>query len=187
MKSILPFVRHTGLALLALFAAGTLLPSIASAQLVSSNDRVRVEVRVQTEQERKGNKGTTVDTVTQGKTLQITISGKAKSPETRTGKWMAYGRDAKDKALAVIESGDFAIDFATGAQKVESKKINTTYTPEHAPAGKGGGNYSKGSASKKVPAEGIKFAGYGVVIKDGDKIVGEFYDPAGVKAEAEKK
>ena len=170
----------------AVLAAVALFPCMASAQVVTGNDQVRIEVRVQTEQDRKGNKGTTVDTVTQGKTLQITLSGKAKSPETRTGKWMAYGREVKDKALSVVESGDFTIDFTKGAQKVESKKITTTYTPEHGASASKYGSGGKGGAPKKTPAEGSKFAGYGVVVKDGDKIVGEFYDPAGVKAEVAK-
>ena len=158
----------------------------AHGQVLTGNDYVRVEVRVQTGQERKEGKGNAADTVTQQKTLHITLSGKARTPETRKGTWQAYGRDVKDNAIVPLKSGTFDVDFSKGAQKVESAQITTTYTPEHSSgsgSGKGGG--SKGG-SKKVPAEGKKFAGYGVTVKEGEKVVGEFFDPAGLKAEAAK-
>lgn len=155
-----------------------------SAQAVSSNDAVRIEVRVQTEQGRKDIKSTTVDTVTQHKSLFITISGKAKSPETRTGKWVAYGRDLKGRALDVLENGDFKVDLTSGSQKVESKKVSTTYTPEHATVSTSGSSRSRRTTAKKVAAEGKKFAGYVVTVKEGDKIVGQWADPPGLEREA---
>ena len=130
----------------------------------------------------------TAATITQHKTLTIALSGKAKSPETRTGKWTAYGRGLKGNDITVLESGEFKVDLAGGAQKVESKKVSTTYTPEHATVsttrGRSGG--TSRTTAKKVPAEGTKFIGYGVVVKDGGKIVGEFFDPSGLKTEAAK-
>lgn len=162
--------------------------SPAPAQIVTGNEYVRVEVRMQTGQDRKGGKGSRVDTVTQQKTLNITLSGKARNPETRKGTWQAYARDIKDNRLVAIDSGSFDLDLSKGPQKVESAQITTTYTPEHSTGssnrGKGGGNNR--NSAKKVPAEGSKFAGYGVVVKDGEKVVGEFYDPPGLKAEAAK-
>jgi hypothetical protein len=158
----------------------------ADAQVVTGNDYVRIEVRVQTGQERKEGKGNAPDTVTQKKTLNITLSGKARTPETRKGTWQAYGRDVKDNSLVPIDTGTFDLDFSKGPQKIESAQISTTYTPEHsAGSGKGGSGGNKGG-SKKVPADGKKFAGYGVTVKDGEKVVGEFFDPAGLKAEAAK-
>lgn len=154
-----------------------------SAQVVGSNDAVRIEVRVQTEQERKDIKSTTVDTVTQHKSLLITISGKAKSPETRTGKWTAYGRDLKGRDLEVLESGDFKIGLANGPQKIESKKVSTTYTPEHSVLSTSGSSRSRRTTAKKVEAEGKKFAGYVVTVKDGDKVVGQWADPPGLERE----
>jgi hypothetical protein len=153
-----------------------LVPFTASAQ-VSPNDYVRIEGRVQTEQDRKDLKGTTVDEVTQGKTLFITISGKPKTPETRTGTWTLYGRDLKGHDIEVLEHGDFKVDLSAGPQKVESKKASTTYTPEHA----GGGKKGNG---KKVEAEGKRFAGYVVTVKDGDKVVGQLSDPPGLQGTA---
>ena len=79
-------------------------------------------------------------------------------------------------------SGDFKIDFASGGQKFESKRINTTYTPEHANVSTSRGR----SKATKVAAEGTKFIGYVVVVTDGGKVVGEFSDPSGLKAEASK-
>ena len=76
------------------FLLATLFPT-AHAQVVTGNDYVRIEVRVQTGQDRKSEKGKREDTVTQQKTLNITLSGKARTPETRKGTWQAYGRDVK--------------------------------------------------------------------------------------------
>lgn len=151
----------------------SLLPLAARAQ--SAADLVRIEVRTQSEQDRAGNKGTTVDTVTQSKTLLITINGKAKSPETRAGTWVAYGRDMKGNDYSILEQGEFKIDLAAGPQKIESKKITTTYTPEHY------GEGAKRGKNNKVEAEGKKFVGYMVTVKDGDKVVGHVSDPPGLQ------
>ena len=162
-----------------------LMPFAATAQIGTGNDAVRIEVRAQTGQERKDIKSTTADTVTQHQTLTITLSGKAKSPETRTGKWTAYGRSLKGNDLTTLDSGDFKVDLANGAQRIESKKVTATYTPEHASVSssrsRSGG--SSRSGVKKTPAEGTKFIGSGVVVKDGDKIVGQLFGPSGLKAE----
>lgn len=170
-----------------IIAISIALTPLAQAQVVTGNEYVRIEVRVQTGQERKEGKGNAPDTVTQQKTLIITLSGKARTPETRKGTWQAYGRDVKDNSLVPLESGTFDLDFSKGPQKVESAQITTTYTPEHSSgSGKGGSGGGSKGGSKKVPAAGKKFAGYGVTVKDGEKVVGEFFDPAGLKAEAAK-
>jgi hypothetical protein len=173
--------------LLTLLLTFAITAPLLHAQL-SGSDHVRIEARVQTEQDRKANKGTTVDTVTQSKTLQLTLTGKPKSPETRKGTWTVYARDVKSNKIIVAESGEFPIDFGAGPQKLESKKVNMTYTPERSSGGggKGRGGGGRGGSSKKTPAEGTKYAGYGVTVKDGDKTVGEHFDPAGLKAEAAK-
>ena len=159
-----------------------------AARSETSNDTVRIDVRVQSEQDRKDIAKTTADTVIQRKTLNITLSGKAKSPETRTGKWTVYARDLKGKDTTALESGEFKIDFSAGAQKIESKKVSTTYTPEHSTVStsriRSGG--SSRSSAKKTPAAGAKYIGFGVVVTDGGKTVGEYFDPAGLKAEIAK-
>lgn len=158
------------------------------AQGVSGTDYVRIEVRVESDQDRKDLAKTTTDTVTQHKTLNIALSGKARSPETRTGKWTAYGRSLKGNDITALESGEFKVDLASGQQKIESKKISTTYTPEHAVVstsrGRSGG--TSRTKAKKVAAEGTKFIGYVVIVKDGGRVVGEYSDPAGLRAEAAK-
>lgn len=171
-------------ALILLVACGS-----ASAQFVTGNELVRIEVRVASNQDRKDLKSTSADTITQHKTLNIALSGKPKSPETRTGKWTAYGHSAKGHDYTVLESGEFKVEFSTqGRQTIESKKITTTYTPEHATVTRSGNSRSRTSTTraKKVEATGKKFAGYGVVIKDGAKVVGEIFDPAGLKQEIAK-
>ena len=157
------------------------------AQIVSGNEYVRVEGRVQTDEDRKDLPKTSVDSVTQHKTLTFALSGKAKTPETRTGKWTAYGRTLKNNDLFVIESGEFKIDLSSGAQKVESKQITTTYTPEHGVFSKAKKGAGKGQPmAKTAAASGTKFAGFGVIIRDGDKVVGQYFDPAGIKADIDK-
>lgn len=163
----------------------------ASGQTVSGNDLVRIEVRVQSDQDRKDIAKSSADTVTQHKTFNIVLSGKAKSPEARTGKWTAYGRSLKGSDLTVLESGEFKVDLTSASQKIESK-VSTTYTPEHATVsttrsrstGTSGG--TSRTTAKKVAATGTKFVGFGVVVKDGERIVGEYFDPAGLKAEVAK-
>ncbi len=177
----------------ALLCWAGLLPH-AGAQ-VAPSDLVRLEVRVASDSDRKDIKGSTADTVTQHKTLQITVSGKPKSPETRTGKWTVYGRGLKDKEITVLGTDDFKIDLGQGVQKVETKQVSTTSTPEHgvvsrggggAAGGGGGGGGNKPARVKKVAAEGTKYLGYGVVVKNGDIVVGEAFEPMGLKQEAAK-
>ena len=167
---------------LALALVGALLHAPARGQIVSGNQAVRIEVRVQADQDRKDLAKTMTDTVTQHKTLIIGLSGKAKSPETRTGKWTVYARDLKGKDITALESGEFKVDFSGGAQTVESKRVNTTYTPEHSTVTTTRG---RGKA-KKVAAQGAKYVGFGVVVTDGGKTVGESFDPAGLKADLAK-
>lgn len=163
----------------------------ASAQMISGNDMVRIEVRVASEQDRKDIKSSSADTVTQHKTLNIVLSGKPKSPETRTGKWTAYGHSAKGHDYTVLESGEFKIDLsAQGRQTIESKKVTTTYTPEHSVVSRGrsggGGTGRSTTKAKKVEATGTKFAGYVVEVKDGGKVVGQTADPFGILKEIAK-
>lgn len=158
------------------------------AQVLSGNDYVRIEARVETDQDRKDLAKTTADTVTQHKTLHIALSGKAKSPETRRGKWTTYGRNLKNHDITALASGEFKVDLSNGSQKIESKKVSTTYTPEHAEisTSRSRGSSSSRSIAKKIPAEGTKYAGYSIVVKDGDKVVGESADPMGIAKETNK-
>ncbi len=166
--------------ILAFAAALTLIVPAIHAQ--SMNELVRIEVRVESTQDRKDIKGTHADTVTQHKTLQIEISGKPKIPETRTGQWTIYGRNLVGKSITTIDSGDFKIDLASDPQKIGPKQVSTTSTPEHfVVSGKGAR-----SKAKKVEAEGTKYIGYSVIVKDGDKIVGGISDPMGIVKEASK-
>ena len=174
--------------LLTALASGVLFLTPAQGEIIPASELVRIDVRVQSDQDRKDIAKTTTDTVTQHKTLNITLSGKAKSPETRTGKWTVYARDLKGKDITALESSDFKVDFSGGAQTVESKKVSTTYTPEHSTVSssrsRSGG--SSRSSTKKTPGTGAKYIGFGVVVTDGGKTVGEYFDPAGLKAEIAK-
>jgi hypothetical protein len=170
--------------------AVALMPVGAIAQ-VAGADMVRVEGRVQSEQDRKNLKNTMADQVTQGKTIILTITGKAKTPETRTGTWVAYAHDLKKHgATEELDRGEFKIDFSSGPQTVETKKIDITYTPEHSVSSGRMNTVGRGNTqtrypqNKRVEAQGKKFAGYIVTVKDGDKVVGTYSEPPGFSPQA---
>ncbi len=176
--------RHLASVFAFLLATG----SFANAQMVASNDRVRIEVRALSDTDHKDLKNTTTDTITQNKTLNIELSGKARQPETRVVKWTAYARSMKSNSIMELESGEtkLALD-PSGKQMITTKAISTTYTPEHAVVerGKGGRGGNRGRnqpRAKEVEAEGKKFAGYAVKVLDGKTVVGETSDPMGIGA-----
>ena len=155
----------------------------AQAPMVPMNERVRLEVKTETQSDRKDLEKTSVDEVTQFKTLKIELSGKPKQPETRVVKWTAYGRDMKSNDVRKIDEGEFKLQLgANGRQSGESKRISTTYIPEHSAGGKGGkgGGGGGGKGGKKVEGSGAKFVGYRVEVMDGATVVGEYSDPAGI-------
>jgi hypothetical protein len=104
-------------------------------------------------------------------------------------KWAIFGKEAHGNEIKVLEAGEDKLSLdAHGQQKLEDKSATTTSTPDHmAQGGKGGtgkaggagggggGAGGKGGKAKytKVEGTGAKFAGWGVQVKDGDKIVGE--------------
>ncbi len=155
--------------------------SLAShAQMLPMNERVRVEVRVATESELKDIAKTTADRVTQKRTLNITLSGKPKSPETRVIKWTAYGRDLRNDQTRPIGSGEIKLALVNGTQTVESEPTTTTHTPDHAVTPKAGGGKRPNARARHVEATGTKFIGYSVQVMDGTKVVGELSDPVGI-------
>jgi hypothetical protein len=157
-----------------------LLPLTGAAQ--TANDIVRVEVRVKNTTDRKDIKGSSADEKTENVTLDVSLSGKPKSPESRVVKWTIFGKDVADKDVKPLESGEEKLALsATGQQKFESKTATTTSTPDHAQTqskgggGKGGGMKGKMATSKKVAGTGAKYVGWGVQVKEGETIVGEQY------------
>ena len=179
----IPFaVPSLAIALLAALS----LPS--HSQMAAPAERVRVEVRVESSMDRKELKNTTTDTVTQHKMLEIQLSGKSKTPENRTVHWAIYGRDLKDKDVRVLERGQFALDLGDhGLQKMQSKKASATSTAPHSAVkrrgGKGSGTNKNNNlrAGKKVAGSGTKYVGYAVQVREGRQILGEAYDPPGMK------
>ena len=172
------FVLLASTVVAAIFAPGTV-----SGQMIPTNDRVRVEVRITGDSARKDLKNTTASAVTQNKTLVILLSGKPKSPESRIVKWTAYGRDMKGHDVRQIESGEVKLDLpANGQQTVESKRISVTYTPDHSEVTKtkSRGNNKGTTKAKKIEASGVKFAGYSVQVLDGSAVVGQASDPENI-------
>lgn len=158
-------------------------PSVSVAQTL--NDRVRVEVRVQSSSERsskeKETPGAPPDTITSQKKLEIAISGKPKTPETRTGKWTIFGKDVNSRETSVLGSGDFAIELpVNGQQEVVSNTITTTAPLTRAPRAPRSRDGKKEEKNEKAE---VKYYGYSVVVKEGDTVVGEYYDPASLKTQ----
>jgi hypothetical protein len=158
-------------------------PAHLSAQTTTDpNLTVSIEARVQSEQARKSIKGSSVDSVTQTKSLVFLLKGKPKEPETRVGKWKVYGRDLKDKELISIESGEFPLDLSQRTQTVETKRFITSYTPAHTIAAAGGAG-GAAAAPKKKPAEGVKYVGFVLIVTDGSVVVGDYTEPRGFNPE----
>jgi hypothetical protein len=159
------------------------------AQMIPANDRVRVEVRVATDSDRKDLANTTANQVTQEKTLAISLSGKSRERETRVVRWTAYGRNLKSNNLHPLATGEFKLALdPQGKQTATSKEVKTTYTPEHAVVTRdnrrsrlnNNDNRNSVPRTKNVPAEGNKYVGYSVQVLDGAKVVGEASDPVGI-------
>lgn len=149
--------------------------SVAYAQVPSS--RMGLQVQVQSQQDRKEIKGSSADTVTQKKILQITVSGAVRESEARTGTWTVYGRDLKSREIVVLKSEEFKVALAAnGQQKLETNAVETTSTPDHYVSS--GGRRAK---AKKVEATGTKYFGYSVILKDGSAIVASTFDPPSLK------
>lgn len=92
----------TKLSLASLALLGALHFATPPLRAQDGSDRVHIDVRVAADQDRKDIKGSSADTVTQNKTLEITITGKPKNPETRTGKWTVYGRSVSGHDLTAV-------------------------------------------------------------------------------------
>lgn len=158
-------------ACVALAALGT-----PASRAQTTNDLVRAEVRVQSKTDNKDIANSTANIKTQHETLQIQLSGKPKSPETREVKWSIFGRNLKTNDITVLASGTEKLSLdARGQQSIESKTATTTSTPDHSVVSKGksrGGKSGRVSV-KRVEGSGVKYAGYGVLIKDGGTVVGK--------------
>ena len=145
------------------------------AQAPPGGDRVRVQVTVQTETERKNLKGTHTDQLTEHKTLAIRLTGKVQNPETRVVRWTVYGKDLQSKKITALGTEDAPLAIGPeGTQSMTSKRISTTFTPDHILS------HGKNREGGKIGAEGVKYLGYGVQVLSGEKTVGEASDPPGV-------
>ena len=172
----------TKLILIACLAAA--LPCAARAQ--TTNDLVRTEVRVQSKADNKDIANSSASTKTQHETLEIQLSGKQKSPESRVVKWFIFGRNLKSNDVTVLASGEEKVSLdAHGQQMVETKTATTTSTPDHSVVSKskGRGGSSGRVSVKKVEGTGVKYIGYGVQVKDGGTIVGKAFSGQSLEAE----
>lgn len=150
----------------------------------SVSDQVRLEIRTKMSSDRQDIQGSSADTKTQRVTISISLTGKMKTPESRVVHWVIYGKDLRTNAVTKIDSGEqpLALD-SSGRQILESKPAETTSTPDHAVVSRG----RRGKASvTKVDGSGVKYLGYGVVVKDGAVVVGQTFNPRHLEDEFAK-
>jgi hypothetical protein len=146
------------------------------AQSAPGSDRVRVEVTEDTKTDRENIKGTHTDRLTVHKTLQLRLTGKPKSPETRVVRWTIYGKNLPANDLATVATDQFSLSLAAdGTQAVTTKRATMTHTPDHILS------HGKKREGGKVAAQGAKYLGYVVQVFDGEKLVGEKSDPPGLE------
>ncbi len=112
---------------------------------------------------------------TQTKTLKIHITNSSAQDRTALRvKYWFFGKDVKDRDLAVLKQGEAKTDIkARATEMVESARVETVAVEAHTDKGK-----------KKVGASGDKFAGYGVQVLEGDKLMAEFFSSPSLKASA---
>ena len=155
--------------------------AICSAQTPSANDMVRAEVRLQSSTDRKDIKNSTTDTKTQHVALNITLSGKPKSPETRVVKWVIFGKNVNSNRVSILESDEVKLSLdARGQQLIETRSAVTKSTPDHTVVSRGQRNRV---SAKKVEGSGVKYFGFGVQVKDGAMVVGKTFSGQSLEAE----
>lgn len=112
----------------------------------------------------------------QTRTLKIHITNN--SSQDRNGlrvKYWFFGKDVKDRDLAVLREGETKVDIkARATEMVESARAEATSVEAH-----GGGK-----GKKKVEASGSKFVGHGVQVLEGDKLAAEFFSQPSLKESA---
>jgi hypothetical protein len=167
---MMPFLRLLTALVITLACSASL-----CAQAVPGSDRIRVQVTVQTETERKNLKGTHTDRITEHKTLSVRLTGKVQNPETRVIWWTVYGKDLQTNKITTLGTEEVPLALGQdGTQPIASKRVSTTFTPDHILS------HGKNREGGKVAAEGVKYLGYAVQVRQGEKIVGEASDPPGV-------
>jgi hypothetical protein len=144
-----------------------------------ANDYVRVDVRVDAKTDQKDIANSTAKTKTQHENVLIQLSGKPKSPESRSVKWYIFGKDERSNAVKALESGEEALALNGAGQQTIQKSATTTYTPDHTVvenANRNNNNQNNNNNRpnvRKVQGEGVKYVGYVVIVKDGNNIVGK--------------
>ena len=91
-------------------------------------------------------------------------------------RWTVFGKDLATNKMTTLGTEEFALALAAdGSQTATSKRISTTHTPDHILS------HVKKREGGKMAAEGVKYLGYAVQVRDGEKIVGEASEPPGVE------
>lgn len=129
--------------------------------------------------------GSMASKATESKKLEIILSSSAREvPAGLKVRWTIYGRTMDGNRLTSLGTGESAVAVAPGQkQTVLSETITATSTPAHS-VSSGSGRGRGRVKSKQMPAEGSRYAGYGVQILQGSTVVGENYSSQGLKEQA---
>jgi len=137
-----------------------------------ASPKVGVHVTAKSADDRRKIVDSTSLTTIEKHTLLVTLRGRAMDSEKRVAKWYVFGRNIKTQQMSVLDSGEVNVSFpANGVQTFESREVTCAFTPMHT-VSTGSGKRTK---AKRVDAAGVKIIGFGAQVKDGGKIVGEFF------------
>jgi len=154
--------------LLTLSLAFLIAPTLTNAQVGSVMLQTKENVDKEKKDKHAGTENITID---------ITINGKPKDPETRVIKWTTFGKDQKLNQTVVIESGEIPVNLKSGStQKTSTPRVTTSYKEKYTQPTKGG-KQGRSSKPKEVPGDGVKYYGYGVEVLDGGAVIASKFDP----------
>ena len=153
---------------------------VASAHMLASRSvSVRTDAKI-------ARKSASKYTVTENVILQVKLRGKPLTSENRTMKWTVYGRDRKSHEISVIDSGESPVNFSAGeSQKSEPINVATTSTRAHTITKRGRGRNSRASISR-IEGSGLQYVGYGIQVFEGEKVVGEEFEPDRLEVDLQK-
>jgi hypothetical protein len=140
-------------------------------------------VQVRVEQETKQEFPNLKDrhTKTQKRTLKVFLTSSSKEDANVKIKYTYFGHPEGGHDTVAVSQGDKDVTLKPSVtQEEDVPTASVTYVEEHYPPAK------PGSAAKVIPASGNKLTGYGVQIFEGDKLVGESYEPLSMKEEMNK-
>jgi hypothetical protein len=163
-------VVATGLLMLARGASAQISPVSITVNVVGSTDTDRAKLP------KRGGGIVPKVTVTQERQLEIKLANRRPGNlDDVTVRYFLFAKSVEDKEIILLRTGRRRVSLAPlQTETVKTEMVTTSHTDQ----------YSKKSQGKVVfvPPTGQKFAGYAVQVWQGDRLVGELYEPPEMKA-----